>query len=453
MNLSTTLESMKKNNDPFLLVREKSEWIYQFKIEAEEFKTAETEYKMEFIFRSIISITRIDGHWYSWVSDEMFKEVNEFIAEHSLDNCEHLLELVPELFNCCNFTGSFDLMHSLLEKNLSSQEYLQRYLLIAEPLIFSWENWYDVLKNLKPHDAEKAMINLFKESGLERFQGNLVETEWQVEFLACLLDLCDKNNLVDAKKVCLKELADLALRHPSEICQLINNKELKGLDSEIFESTYIENANDYLDHLDSYEHPNDININLLHNFTESERLKSLINKRNSMIADDLLEDSKALVKERDYQGLVELFNQDYMDIVKDNVELMNIFNIIPNLVLDGLNEKEADKYISPELLVGLKRHREWSYVTNQILEKIKPDSKFSYILFTLETLFREGNKDCLVIAKKLAKEGFEGMNDFDKSKFLSIFDNEDYESLFGNAYINIDGHYHDEWIDWSGFEE
>ena len=39
------------------------------------------------------------------------------------------------------------------------------------------------------------------------------------------------------------------------------------------------------------------------------------------------------------------------------------------------------------------------------------------------------------------------------SMFLSIFDNEDYESLFGNAYINIDGHYHDEWIDWSGFEE
>ena len=58
-----------------------------------------------------------------------------------------------------------------------------------------------------------------------------------------------------------------------------------------------------------------------------------------------------------------------------------------------------------------------------------------------------------MIDKKLAKEGFEGMNDFDKSKFLSIFDNEDYESLFGNAYINIDGHYHDEWIDWSGFEE
>ena len=58
-----------------------------------------------------------------------------------------------------------------------------------------------------------------------------------------------------------------------------------------------------------------------------------------------------------------------------------------------------------------------------------------------------------MIAKKLAKEGFEGMNDFDKSKFLSNFDNEDYENLFGNAYLNIPSCYDEEWIDWSGFEE
>ena len=58
-----------------------------------------------------------------------------------------------------------------------------------------------------------------------------------------------------------------------------------------------------------------------------------------------------------------------------------------------------------------------------------------------------------MIAKKLAKEGFEGMNDFDKSKFLSIFDNEDYESLFGNANLNIPGYYDEEWIHWSGFKE
>ena len=61
-------------------------------------------------------------------------------------------------------------------------------------------------------------------------------------------------------------------------------------------------------------------------------------------------------------------------------------------------------------------------------------------------------KDYLVISKKLAKEGFEGMNDLDKSKFLSIFGNDDCESLLGNVYLNIPGYYDEEWIDWSSFE-
>jgi hypothetical protein len=444
-------------NDAFSFVRESREWLEQFKLEEKKFGKQSNrlvEDKFKFIVRSLIAaFTYLEERHYK--SPDVLENIEDFISAHSLENHQKaFLEYIPDIFRICRTAGDYGDLHAFLSKYFTDPKCFQQYLMVSEPIMFSWDNWYDLVIHLNPIQAEKAIIKLFEEDGgLERFQGSIVDTDWRISYLADLIDFCKANNLSKAKKACIEALAHEAIHQNWEVNKLFQEEKYGVLmdgDSEVFEKAYLKNAMGMLSRQPEYYELERLDLDFK-NFTDSKDLREFLKEKELKISQVMFDQAKKLLEENDYQELIRLFSYKDFNVIKKNALLLKIFYEVPDLILKASNNTD-NEIIDVEDLILMEEISEWKEAASQIRETRVDGSDFERSMFLLETHFLKSDKKCFVNAKEIADRGFAGLNEVEKAKFLEIFLHENYVSLL-SPYIDLPGPYDEEWQKWTEIQE
>lgn len=416
----------------------------------------------------IMGLARKTYIGYGYEIKTFFKHLIEVINAHKLDQ-KIILSWVPEIFDQARYAGDHGDFHDFFTQVLTDKKIYQDYLRAVEPRIFSWEEWFKVIKAFSSSkDAEQAMIKQFlSDDHLERFQGNIYDTEWRIHFLERVLKYCDKQKLLNIKNACWKILADEAV-YGMNAEWLINNygyEDMMGTNKDKFEKRYLSNAltcltkkrglfgDDYY-YRKAWELDFDTSV-----FKKTRKLKKFLKIRHQLRETDglrIIEDSDNPVEMM--HSLHKIYQLD-SGVINGNKELSKTFSEIPKTILIGL--KENNIKLEGDDLILLKKEPLWAKGIKDIDSYLASQGKEISLMQNMQILAKNYDSGFINLAKQLQDIGFDNFERENKNEFLDQFLNANSlnlpkffdESNYIFSQLDYDGGMRDNNGDWIGFDE
>ena len=405
----------------------------------------------------------------------IFKDVFDDLLK-MLDNLHfnqsEMIKWIPEIFEECRYAYQFGNTHKFFSQVFSGDTY-QEYLRKIEPIMFSWNEWFGVIKEFNSSkEAEAALINQFSsDSNLERFQGNVYDTEWRIHFLEEVLEYCEENNMPSVKHHCWKIIADEAVwgMNAEWLVNQYGYDNFFGPNKNLFEQKFLTIATSALDadYDKEYLWKRAWNINFdFDKFTESKSLRTFLQKRKDLRTQNILDDIKNSANDEwaHMYRLGTIFKKD-PECIKDNSKIWKFFINLPQSILKALEEEAITTDNWANKIKYIESFDCWKDAVPEF-QKIYSRKPYEEQLLVnlLDHLSNVDEKYSSVI-DKLEEIGFENFNTETQKKFRNHFVNgnwknicEPFDVYLPSEWDEDTGFYNEkkEWISfqkWSGADE
>ena len=384
------------------------------------------------VVKTLSSKTKLNDWENRWGygKNEVYEQLISFVNQQELSQ-EVFLSWVPEIFDECSIAAHFGDFHRFFSEVIQDEIIFQNYLRAVEPRIFSWEEWFTVIKSIDPvKDAEEAIIRQFlDEDHLERFQGSIFGTEWRMHFLKDVLDYCDSMDMDKVKHHCWKILADEAV-FGMNAWWLISHygyKEMMAENKVNFEKRYLKNATWVLDHAryeDEYTQKRSWELDFdLSIFDESRSLRKFLRLRDKLRsketrnAIDACDDSLELLESLSWR-----YSEDPNLISNDSL-IYESYRNIPKKILEELRLNKIT--LNPSHIELLKVESLWSDELTSINEFLSKQSFEMNLIREMKIHHANSDKAILETAKKIVELGLRNFSPEGREEFLNLFINQE----------------------------
>jgi len=401
---------------------------------------------------------------------DVFNDLLKMVGDLHLNESE-MLKWIPEIFNECNYVYHYENTHKFFSKVFTNDTY-QEYLRKIEPIMFSWDEWFGVIKKFKSSaEAEAALIRQFSsDSHLERFQGFIYDTEWRMHFLQEVLEYCEKNDMPSVKHHCWKIIASEAVfgMNAEWLVNQYGYDNFFGPNKGLFEKEFLDNAISALNagYEKEYMWRRAWEIDFdFDKFTQSENLRTFLKKRKSLRTQDILDgiENKTNNKWELMYRLGEVFKKD-PELIKDNDKIWEFFINLPQSIFKELEEGTISKDNWSDKVNYLESLDNWKDAVPKFkkLHSAKPSEE--QLLVKLLDYLSKADVRYSDVIDRLEEIGFENFNAAIQAEFRDHFVNgnwrnicEPFQVYFPSEHSD-DGFYNDkeEWISfskWSGADE
>ena len=390
-------------------------------------------------------------------------------------NQSDIIKWIPEIFEECRIAYQYENTHKFFSKVFTGDNY-QDYLKKIEPIIFSWDAWFSVIKGFNSsEEAEARLIKLFSsDSNLERFQGNIYDTHWRIQFLEEVLEYCEENNMPSVKHHCWKIIASEAVRgmNAEWLVNQYGYDNFFGPNKKLFEREFLTIAitaldRDYFYYDKEYQWKIAWNIDFDFNkFAESKKLITFLQKRKSLRTQEILdyiENKKNDEWEYMYR-LGEIFKKD-PELIKDNSKIWKFFINLPQSILKAVEEGTIRQINWSEKIKYIESIDYWKDAVPEFKKIHAGKPSEEQLLVKLLDHLSEADEKYSDVVDRLEEIGFDNFNTETQKEFRDHFVNgnwrnvcEPFDVYFPSEFNDEDGFYNDkkEWISfakWSGADE
>tara|TARA_B110000003_G_scaffold271788_1_gene306521 strand:+ start:1538 stop:2956 length:1419 start_codon:yes stop_codon:yes gene_type:complete len=404
-----------------------------------------------------------DSYYYSNFDEDVFDDLWKMIDDLHLNQTE-MIKWIPEIFNECSYVYQYQIIHKFFSKVFTGNQY-QEYLKKIEPIMFSFDEWFEVITQFDSSaDAEAALIKQFSsDTNLDRFQGIIYGTEWRIEFLQEVLEYCEKNDMLSVKHHCWKIIASEAVwgMNSEWLVNQYGYDYFFGPNKILFEEEFLDEAIRALDYGKAWEIDFDFD-----KFTQSKNLKTFLQKRKNLRTKEILDD----IENKTSHGwelmyrLGDVFKKD-PELIKSNDKIWKFFINLPQSILKALKD-------------GAIKGDNWSYKVNYIesfdcwkdaapeFKKFHAEkSSEEQLLSKLLDYLSDADARYSGMIDRLEEIGFDNFITKTHEEFRDHFVNgswkntcEPFDVYFPSEYGDEDGFYNDkeEWIsfgEWCGANE
>ena len=388
-------------------------------------------------------------------------------------NQSEMKKWIPEIFEECRIAYQYENTHKFFAKVFTGDNY-QDYLKKIEPIIFSWDAWFSVIKDFNSsEEAQARLIKLFSsDSNLERFQGNIYGTDWRIDFLEEVLEYCEENNMPSVKHHCWKIIASEAVwgMNAEWLVNQYGYDNFFGPNKKLFEKEFLKIAIGALDHFDydkelQWKIAWDIDFDF-NKFAESEKLITFLQKRKSLRTQEILdyiENKKNDQWEYMYR-LGEIFKTD-PELIKDNSKIWEFFIHLPHSILKAVEEGTIRQINWSKKVKYIESIEYWKDAVPEFKKIHAGKPSEEQLLVKLLDHLSEADEKYSDVIDRLEEIGFDNFNTETQKEFRDHFVNgnwrdicEPFDVYFPNEFDDEDGFYNDkkEWISfakWSGAHE